>query len=225
MGDDVYMIVEDGWKAELTPITNKKGTIMDYVCELIPEDLIINNYFLQEQSKIAQLENQKDDIIRQQEEMQEEYGGEEGLLEEVTNDSGKITKTNINVRIKEIQKNPLFADAEELQVLKSYLQLLESEATITKKIKDSTQELHHKVLKKYRELTEEEVKSLVVDDKWMGILKQGINAEMDRISQRLTQRIKELGERYDFPLLELSDEVDKLTSLVDQHLQQMGFVW
>lgn len=225
MGDDVYMIVEDGWKAELTPITNKKGTIMDYVCELIPEDLIINNYFLQEQSKIAQLENQKDDIIRQQEEMQEEYGGEEGLLEEVTNDGGKITKTNINVRIKEIQKNPLFADAEELQVLKSYLQLLESEAILNKKIKDSTQELHHKVLKKYRELTEEEVKSLVVDDKWMGILKQGINAEMDRISQRLTQRIKELGERYDTPLLELSDEVDRLTGLVDQHLQQMGFVW
>jgi type I restriction enzyme M protein len=225
MRDDVYMIVEDGWKAELTPITNKKGVTIDYVCELIPEDLIINNYFATEQGKIAQLENQKDDIIRQQEEMQEEYAGDEGLLEEVTNDSGKITKTNINVRIKEIQKNPLFADAEELQVLKSYLQLIESEAILNKKIKDATQELHNKVLRKYQELTEEEVKTLVVDDKWMRTLKQGINAEMDRISQRLTQRIKELGERYDTPLFELSDEVDRLTSLVDQHLQKMGFVW
>lgn len=90
---------------------------------------------------------------------------------------------------------------------------------------EPTQELHNQVLRKYGELTEEEVKTLVVDDKWMRTLKQGINAEMDRISQRLTQRIKELGERYDTPLFELSDEVDRLTSLVDQHLQNMGFVW
>lgn len=90
---------------------------------------------------------------------------------------------------------------------------------------EPTQELHNKVLRKYQELTEEEVKTLVVDDKWMRTLKQGINAEMDRISQRLTQRIKELGERYDTPLFELTNEVDRLTSLVDQHLQKMGFVW
>ena len=225
MKDDVYILVEDGWKAELTEITNKKGTIIDYICELIPEDLMINRYFLTEQGKIAQWEIQKDDLVRQQEEMQEEYGGEEGLLAEVTNDSGKVTKTSINVRMKEIQKNPLFADADELKVLKSYLKLIEAEAEMSKKIKDLTLSLHNQVLKKYQHLTEEEVKILVVNDKWMRTLKQGIVGEMDRISQRLTQRIKELGERYDLPLSVLSSEVEILTQKVEGHLQNMGMVW
>ncbi|MEA5579434.1 N-6 DNA methylase, partial [Anabaena sp. UHCC 0451] len=225
MKDDIYILVEDGWQAETTAITNKKGATIDFVCELIPENLMINRYFLTEQGKIAQLETQKDDIIRQQEEIQEEYGGEEGLLSEVTNDSGKVTKTNINVRIKEIQKNPLFADADELKVLKSYLKLIEAEAEISKQIKDITLSLHNQVIKKYGELTEEEVKTLVVNDKWMTTLKQGIIAEMDRISQRLTQRIKELGERYDLPLSVLTSEVEILTRKVEGHLQNMGMVW
>lgn len=49
--------------------------------------------------------------------------------------------------------------------------------------------------------------------------------EMDRISQRLTQRIKELGERYDLPLSVLSSEVEILTKKVEGHLQNMGMVW
>jgi type I restriction enzyme M protein len=56
-------------------------------------------------------------------------------------------------------------------------------------------------------------------------LKQAINSEMDRISQRLTQRIKELGERYDKPLSQLTDEVEELTRKVEGHLQKMGMVW
>jgi type I restriction enzyme M protein len=69
------------------------------------------------------------------------------------------------------------------------------------------------------------VKILVVNDKWMRTLKQGIIGEMDRISQRLTQRIKELGERYDLSLSVLSSEVEILTKRVEGHLQNMGMVW
>ncbi|MBD2527564.1 type I restriction-modification system subunit M [Nostoc sp. FACHB-133] len=225
MKDDVYILVEDGWKAELTAVTNKKGAVTDYVCELIPKELMINRYFKTEQAAIATLETKKDEIVRQQEELQEEHGGEEGLLEEVTNDSGKITKANINLRIKEIQKNPLFADADELKVLKSYLKLIESEAELNKEIKEATQSLHNQVLKKYQELTEDEIKTLVVDDKWMQTLRQAIASEMDRISQRLTQRIKELAERYDMPLPELTSRVEELTAKVEGHLKKMGMVW
>lgn len=225
MKDDVYLLVEDGWKAQLTAVTNKKGQITDYVCELIPKELMINRYFPAEQAAIETLETKKDEIVRQMEELQEEHGGEDGLLEEVTNDSGKITKANINLRIKEIQKNPLFADADELEVLKSYLKLIESEAELNKEIKEATQSLHNQVLKKYQELTEDEIKTLVVDDKWMATLKQAIASEMDRISQRLAQRIQELAERYDTPLPQLTSRVDELTSKVEAHLKRMGMVW
>ena len=223
MRDDVYILVEDGWKAELKAVTNKKGAITDYVCELIPKELIINRYFKAEQAAIAELEMKKDEIVRQQEELQEEHGGEDGLLEEVTNDSGKITKANISDRIKLIKNDATFAD--ELKVLKAYLKLIEQEAEISKQIKVLTQFLDKYVLTKYGDLTEDEIKTLVVDDKWMTTLRQAINSEMERISQRLAQRIKELAERYDTPLPQLTSRVEELTAKVEGHLQRMGLVW
>jgi type I restriction enzyme M protein len=59
----------------------------------------------------------------------------------------------------------------------------------------------------------------------MQTLQHAINSEMDRISQRLTQRIKELAERYEMPLPELTSRVDELTSRVEVHLKKMGMVW
>ncbi|GBE93160.1 type I restriction-modification system subunit M [Nostoc cycadae] len=223
MKDDVYILVEDGWKAELKAVTNKKGVVTDYICELIPKELMINRYFQAEQAAIAELETKKDEIVRQQEELQEEHGGEEGLLEEVTNDSGKITKANVNDRIKAIKNDATFAD--ELKVLKAYLKLIEQEAEISKQIKVLTQFLDNYVLTKYGDLTEDEIKTLVVDDKWMPTLRQAIASEMDRISQRLTQRIKELAERYDTPLPQLTSKVEELTAKVEGHLKRMGLVW
>ncbi|MBD2214103.1 type I restriction-modification system subunit M [Nostoc linckia FACHB-104] len=223
MKDDVYILVEDGWKAELKAVINKKGVVTDYVCELIPKELMINRYFQAEQAAIETLETKKDEIVRQQEELQEEHGGEEGLLEEVTNDSGKITKANINDRIKVIKNDATFAD--ELKVLKAYLKLIEQEAEISKQIKVLTQFLDNCVLTKYGDLTEDEIKTLVVDDKWMPTLQQAIASEMDRISQRLTQRIQELAERYDTPLPQLTSKVEELTAKVEGHLQKMGLAW
>lgn len=167
--------------------------------------------------------SKKDEIVRQQEEMQEEYGGEEGLLEEVTGDSGKINKTNVNNRLKLIKNDGDFV--EELQVLKAYSKLIETETKVNKQIAEATKELNNKVLRKYGQLTEDEIKTLVVDDKWFPALERAINSEMERISQRLTSRIKELAQRYETPLPELMQEVDELTSKVEGHLKRMGLVW
>lgn len=223
MRDDAYILVEDGWKAQLTAVMNKKGAVIDYVCDLLPKDLMMNRYFQAEKAAIEELETKKDEIVRQMEELQEEHGGEDGLLEEVTNDSGKITKANVNDRIKIIKNNAAFAD--ELKVLKAYVKLIEQEAEINKQIKEVCQALDSKVLAKYKQLTEDEIKTLVVDDKWMTTLQQAIASEMDRISQRLKQRIKELAERYDVPLPQLMSKVDELTSRVESHLKRMGLVW
>jgi type I restriction enzyme M protein len=223
MKDDVYILVEDGWKAELKAVTNKKGVITGYVCELIPQELMIQRYFQGEKAAIAGLETQKDEIVRQQEELQEEYGGEEGLLEEATGDNGKISKTSLNNRLKVIKNDRDFAD--ELKVLKAYLKLIEQEAQVNKQINAANQALDDKVLEKYQQLSEDEIKTLVVGDKWMATLQNAINSEMERISQRLTQRIKELAERYDTPLPQLTNDVEVLTRRVEAHLHNMGLVW
>ncbi len=71
----------------------------------------------------------------------------------------------------------------------------------------------------------DEIKTLVVDDKWMATIEKAIQTEMDRISQRLTQRIKELAERYETPLPKQTSEVVELENKVSTHLEKMGFAW
>ena len=118
------------------------------------------------------------------------------------------------------------ADAkDEITALKAYLKLLTRQANTNKKIKEATSELDTKLYAKYPTLTEDEIKTLVVDDKWMATIEKAIQTEMDHISQRLTQRTKELAERYETPLPMQTDEVKELASKVNAHLGKMGFVW
>ena len=56
-------------------------------------------------------------------------------------------------------------------------------------------------------------------------MERNIKTEMERISQRLTQRIKELAERYETPLPQQTADVAALEQKVIAHLQNMGFVW
>ena len=78
------------------------------------------------------------------------------------NDKGKITKGNVQARIKELEQELDWG--EELTVLKNYLALLDKEAKASTKVKNAQKELDKKLLGQYKKLTEEEVKTLVVDD-------------------------------------------------------------
>ena len=52
---------------------------------------------------------------------------------------------------------------------------------------------------------------------------KAIKTQMDQISQNLTQRIKELADRYDKPLPKLHNKVEELTATVESHLKKMGY--
>ena len=208
MKDDVYMIVENGW------IPDK---------DLVPENLVIDKYFHEEKAAIESLEAEKDDITRQKEEFEEENSGEEGYLEEIKNDKGNITKGSLKNRIKEIKDDP--DSVEEYEVLEAYLKLVDDESDANKKVKDAMKALDKKVNERYKVLTEDEIKTLVVDMKWIPYIVREVNSEMDRVSHRLASRIKELAERYDETLSRLEDEVKSYSVKIEQHLERMGFEW
>lgn len=50
-----------------------------------------------------------------------------------------------------------------------------------------------------------------------------IQGELDRVSQTLTGRIRQLAERYATPLPQIMDEVAVLSAKVDGHIRKMGF--
>ncbi len=225
MQDDCYLISDDGWEAKtyriLVEHAKKKKIDKGWACDLVPKTVVITRFFAVEAQGIATLEAQKEGFAAQMEELAEEQSGEEGVLEEVKNDKGKITKALLLKRQKEI-KGDSDAGAER-KLLKTYVELLAKEAAAAKQIKTATAELDKKILERYNTLTEDEIKSLVVEDKWMATLEKAVNTEMDRISQRLTQRIKELAERYETPLPQHTQAVADLEENVKAHLQAMGF--
>jgi type I restriction enzyme M protein len=78
---------------------------------------------------------------------------------------------------------------------------------------------------KYQYLTEEEIRTLVVDDKWIATISNAVQSELDRVSQTLTGRIRQLAERYATPLPQITKELASLALKVDEHLQKMGAKW
>jgi len=81
------------------------------------------------------------------------------------------------------------------------------------------------VLAKYGELTEGDIKTLVIEDKWFVSIREAIEAEVHRLTQHLGERIRQLAVRYATPLPQLTDEVAALAARVDGHLKKMGAVW
>jgi len=237
MQDDVYVISDSGWQAgrdvyRIVKTTKDKGGktkekelegLEGMESKLIKPELLVNRYFVAEKQALETLEAERESLSARLEEMEEEQGGEDGLFTEVRNDKDKITAAAVKNRLKEIKGSK--ADAEENKLLKAWLTLTEEKAEAARKITVLQKELETKVWNKYKALSDKEVLKLVVEDKWMAVLDQAIHTEMQRISQRLTQRVKELAERYETPLPKQLEEVKGLEEKVNAHLAKMGFVW
>jgi len=223
MQDDCYLLTTDGWKAEVTRIIvqNKKGGQVDkgWTCELIPPAIVIDRYFAKEKSMITQLEAERDALVARQEELEEENSGEDGYFAEME----KVNKASAQKRLKEIKSDKEAKD--EAKILHAYVKLCDDQSDLNAKIKTAAEDLDKITLKRYSELNDAEIKKLVVDDKWMTSIDKLIKGEMDRMSQRLAQRIKELAERYETPLPVQTKEVADLEKKVSVHLEKMGFIW
>ena len=123
-------------------------------------------------------------------------------------------------RLKTIQDEP--RNDEEQETLMRCLALIEAESNAGKAVKDAQAELDQKVLDHYAVLTEAEIKTLVVEDKWFASIQAALDSEVQRLTQQLAGRVKELEERYAQPLPELEREVEEFGVKVEGHLKKMG---
>lgn len=226
MQDDCYLIAAYGWKAEPARVIevkrNRDGKVTKevhkgWVCDLVPKALIVARYFAKEQKAIDAMAGELETVSSSITELEEEHSGEDAAF------SGfdKINKAAVNERLKEIGADKEAAD--EIAVLKEWLKRNTQEAALKKHVKEAEAALDAKALAQYPKLSEAEVKSLVVDDKWLATLDDKVHGEMDRVSQALTARVKELADRYDVPLPKLSKRVSDLEVKVSAHLRKMGF--
>ncbi len=222
MQDDSYLIAADGWVADTYRIieVNKKGKEIDkgWTCDLIPKSLLINRYFKQQQQEIEAKKAELESIQTERSELEEQHSAEDGFFTELD----KINKAHVSARLKDIKCSKIDS-LEEESVLNEYLKLLLLETIQKKTIRDAETELDNTLLNYYHTLSTEQIKQLVVDDKWMASIEQAIQTEMDKLGQKLTQRIKELAERYQTPMPVMNQQVQTLEQTVNEHLAKMGF--
>ena len=221
MQDDAYLIAADGWTAVPVRVVekDKKGREKDkgWVCDLLPKALLVAHCFAREQSHIDELSARQEAASARLAELEEEHGGDDAAFAGFD----KINAASVKDRIKEIGFDASAAD--ELAVHQAWLKLAAEEAALKKQIRQDEAELDALALAHYARLTPQDIQALVVDGKWMAALAAVIHGEMDRVSQQLTQRVKELAERYETPLPELTRRASALQARVAGHLERMGF--
>jgi type I restriction enzyme M protein len=121
-----------------------------------------------------------------------------------------------------LDEDPLPAGFEDLKILHRYFRLMDERSDLKSRIKAAEDALDQQAHDHYPKLTEAEVQTLVVDDKWLPRLAADFAAELERVAGRLTGRLGELTERYATPLPALEQEVDALAARVAGHLRRMG---
>ena len=243
MQDDAYLIAADGWvkgaqPREIMKVKDKNNKLTwpephDYLkgkrrfkSDLVPASILVARYFVAERSALESLDNHLAALEQALNEMREENGSEDGLLAEVIEGEGdkqKITAKVVKVRLKEIGADALYTD--ERAALERYADLLKKQSDVKARRKTAQEDLDKKIDAKYPKLTEADIKTLVVNDRWMAHMSAAVQSEIDRVSQSLTARLRQLAERYAIPLPKLTEEVEGLASRVEEHLRKMGAVW
>jgi type I restriction enzyme M protein len=232
MQDDVYVLVQDGWPVGkvLRELAVNKGEKLKetpdltigkakYKAELIPPALIVARFFAEQQAKVDNLQSLLDSASQTLESFIEENSGEDGLLNDALNDKDKVTKATVTARLK------LATDPDEKAALKQAKKLFDAEGDAKKALKEAQDSLDLAVFKQYPKLSIDEIKSLIVNDKWLATLESNIVAEIERVTQQLANRVKELEERYSEPLPALTQSVENLSDKVAGHLKAMGLEW
>ena len=233
MQDDVYLVAADGWIEAARPrqivvdsskkVTEKPDLTIarkKYKMDLAPPTLIAARYFSAERNAIKALQARQEDAARALEEFVEEHIGEDGSLQDAANNQGKVTRASVKTRLRGVRNAP---DAkEEHTALTRCLTLLEAESKAGRAVKKAQKAMNEQILTRYATLTETEIMTLVVEDKWLEIIRVAIDGEVQRLTQQLAGRVKELEERYARPLPDLQRDVKAFADKVAEHLKRMG---
>lgn len=235
--DDISVITQDGWEGtklirEIFKVKKDEKSKPQWKedhhfefdkrrfrAETIYPDLIISKFFSVENAALNTKKSEFDIATQELESFIEEHTNDEGLLLDSLNDKDKITLASLKARLKETQ------DSEEIEVIKQVQKMVEKESKLKKEVKDLQDALDIQVFNKYPTLTGDELKDLVVQDKWFGTLNSSIEAEIERVTQQLANRVKELNERYAEPLPQITQNVEALSLKVAEHLKAMGLEW
>ncbi len=223
MQDDCYLISEFGWKAEPHRIIekDKKGKEKDkgWTCELVGKDLIVARYFSDANAVVDKLTSDLELISASIKEIEEENSGEGEAFSELE----KINRASVSEKLKEFKNNSEFVTDSE--VLTRWIQLNDQESDLKRRIKEAESDIDGRAYGQYGKLKEADLKSLVVDDKWLASIQGAVEIELDRVCQVLSDTVRDLSDRYEDSLPELASQASAQELKLKAQLSKMGFAW
>lgn len=238
MSDDVYLLVQDGYKAirdtevfmktstkkknDGTEVRQEKETGWDG--KLVPKALVIEMFYAAEQKAIDDMEAVIAAAQAELDEMIDNAEEDTVIHDMLANNDGNIEKTGLKKKLKDKLKDKEL-DADDKAVLTALQTLVTRIDEGAKTLKDLRAALDKKTREQYPKLTDDQCGELLLNRKWYRTIRSGIYALYTAVSHRIADRVSELNERYEQTLPELEKEVTQLEVKVKSHLERMGFVW
>ncbi len=130
-------------------------------------------------------------------------------------------KINESVLKKEL-KNA--TDLEDKQILKTALEWLEAKNKALKMKNKAYEELELKAFHQYKNLEINEIKDLIIKDKWLNSLKNALENKIQKRINAFISALNEIISSYSNSLLELDKEVKESESKVLEHLKDLGLM-
>ena len=219
MQDDCYMVSRDGWKVALRE-TKKKSTFEDMECDLLSVSVVVNKFFAADYASILTKRGEVEQLSGEIEALPEENPDafDEGLYEMLE----KVNEANVKKAVAAQKKHTVEADAKTVKIWSQYLELCGKKKEVSKALAAQVEALTEKVQKKYDAFTAEEIRDLVINDKWLQELKSRSEAENKRVCESISSQVSVLNERYAKPLPKINEDIAKLSGEVDGFLKAMG---
>ncbi|WQU24701.1 type I restriction-modification system subunit M [Helicobacter pylori] len=184
-----------------------------YKSDLIPKNLIKQRFFEKESKELEELENALNEKEALLDELIEEHSSEEGLFDGL--------KINESILKKEL-KNA--TDLEDEKILKTALEWLEAKNKALKMKNKAYEELELKAFHQYKNLEINEIKDLIIKDKWLNSLKNALENKIQKRINAFASALNTIISSYSNSLLELDKEVKESESKVLEHLKDLGLM-
>lgn len=146
---------------------------------------------------------------------------------EIRNKNGSFGKAKLKAALKQASDSATVPEIykDEYEALLAYQAKSAEKDEADKEWKEARNLLDEKVLAKYGELSIDEIKHLLFDEKWMEKLVAEVRDEIEQVLNVLSSKVTLIAKRYEHTLSEIEDRTEKSRTSVMVALERMGYKW
>lgn len=146
---------------------------------------------------------------------------------DIRNKNGTFGKAKLKAALKVAAETAVVPEiyADEYAALTLYSQKYAEMDTVDKAYKAARKALDEKLVTKYSVLTDDEIKHLLFDMKWMAKLAADVCDEIEQVLNTLSSKVLLIAKRYEHTLGEIEDRTAKSRAAVVSALERMGYKW